>query len=103
MQKLIIASAMTLAFGTTAAAQGGPTQSTTAIKTAHTVNAGAAETGRNSFTEGQAREHIAHAGFASVSHLTKGNDGVWRGTARKSGHTVQVALDFKGNVSTSNR
>ena len=71
------------------------------MKDTHTVNDGSAEAGHNSFTEKQAREHIAKSGYAAVSPLKKGDDGVWRGTAKKDGRTVKVALDFKGNVSTS--
>jgi putative membrane protein len=102
MKKLLCASIMTLALATGALAQSGaPAKSTSAVKTAHTVNDGKAEAGRNSFTQAQAREHIAKSGYADVSTLTKGNDGVWRGTAQKDGRTVKVALDFKGNVSTA--
>ena len=102
MKKLLCASVTTIALTTGAFAQAGaPAKSTSAVKTTHTVNGGRAEAGHNSFTQAQAREHIAKSGFASVSPLTKGDDGVWRGTARKSGKTVKVALDFKGNVSTS--
>jgi putative membrane protein len=102
MKKLLYASVMTLTFTTGAFAQAGaPARSTSAVKTAHTVDDGKAEAGHNSFTQAQAREHIAKSGYANVSPLTKGDDGIWRGTAQKDGRTVKVALDFKGNVSTS--
>lgn len=69
------------------------------LKQQHTVNDGAAKPGANSFTEGQAKQHILNSGYASVSDLTKGSDGIWRGTATKGGQSISVALDFKGNVS----
>lgn len=72
-----------------------------AIKSAHTVNDGAARRGANSFTEAEAREHIAKSGFTDVSPLRKDKDGVWRGTAKKDGSRVNVGLDFKGNVTTA--
>ena len=62
------------------------------------MNEGRARHGANSFTKGQARAHNEHAGFTDVSALAKDGHGVWRGSAKQSGHTVQVALDFKGNV-----
>lgn len=82
-----------------AAAQTGA-KSNAAIKTAHTVDDGAASRGANSFTEKQAREHIAKSGYTNVSPLKKDKAGVWRGTAQKDGATVHVGLDFKGNVTT---
>ena len=101
MKELVCASILTLAFTTAAVAQDrAPAKSTSAVKSTHTVNDGKAEAGRNSFTEKQASEHIAKSGYSVVSPLTKGEDGVWRGTATKDGQTVKVALDFKGNVST---
>ncbi len=103
MKKLICASIVALTFATVAFAQSEPAKSTSSIKTAHTVNDGGAEAGSNSFTRQQAREHIANSGFTAVSGLTKGDDGIWRGVAHKDGHAVKVALDFKGNVSTSAR
>ena len=54
--------------------------------------------GRNSFTERQARKRLVKAGYV-VSSLTKDADGVWTGSATKGGKTVNVGLDFKGNVS----
>ena len=104
MMKIICAAALAAALTTAAVAQSdAPAKSTSAVKTTHTVNDGKAEAGHNSFTEAQARGHIAKSGYSHVSALTKGDDGIWRGTAIKNGATVKVALDFKGNVSTDEK
>lgn len=83
-----------------ASAQTTDSRNNSAVKSAHTVNAGGARRGANSFTEGQARGHIRHSGFTGVSKLRKDRDGIWRGTAMKGGHRIPVAVDFKGNVTT---
>jgi hypothetical protein len=54
--------------------------------------------GANSFTEAQARERIAEAGFDDVKALKQDDKGIWRGQAMKSGQQVEVALDYRGNV-----
>jgi hypothetical protein len=54
--------------------------------------------GANSFTEAQARQRIAKAGFDDVQQLKKDDEGIWRGQAKKSGQQVSVALDYRGNV-----
>lgn len=59
---------------------------------------GAPHSGANSFTEGQAKDRFAAAGLMSVSTLAKDANGVWRGTASDGSKTVNVALDYKGNV-----
>jgi hypothetical protein len=56
--------------------------------------------GRNSFTQGEAQSRIEANGFTNVSGLKKDDSGVWRGQATKNGKTVQVSLDFQGNVVT---
>jgi hypothetical protein len=56
--------------------------------------------GSNSFTQDQARGRIAKAGFGAISRLAKDKDGVWRGKATRGGKSVDVALDYKGNVTT---
>ena len=89
-----------LALASPALAQDAPAKDNAAVKDIHTVNDGGARSGANSFTRQQAREHIAKSGFTRVSMLTKDAHGVWRGTAHRGTHTVHVALDFKGNVST---
>jgi hypothetical protein len=62
---------------------------------------GAPLKGANSFTEGQAKDRaIAHGGVESVSGLKKDDDGIWRGTATQAGKTVEIAVDYKGNVVT---
>jgi len=65
-----------------------------------TTGANAAEPARgaNSFSEGEARRRLEGNGFASVGGLAKDDGGVWRGTATKDGRTVQVWLDYKGNI-----
>ena len=59
---------------------------------------GAPLSGANSFTEGQAKDRVLAAGFTGVSALAKDENGIWRGTASAGGKTVNVAVDYKGNV-----
>ena len=54
--------------------------------------------GRNSFTEGEAKSRIEKMGFSNVANLKKDDKGVWRGRAMKHGKTVDVSLDYQGNV-----
>ena len=61
-------------------------------------NPGAPVAGANSFTEGQAKSRIEAKGFTAVSDLKKDDQSIWRGTATRDGQTVNVALDYKGNV-----
>ena len=59
------------------------------------------EHGQNSFTESQARARIENTGFTHVSSLWLDPDGIWRGTALKGSSSVEVGLDFKGNVTAA--
>jgi hypothetical protein len=43
---------------------------------------------------------IGH-GVESVTDLKKDDDGIWRGTGTQNGKTVQIAVDYKGNVVTT--
>jgi hypothetical protein len=61
-------------------------------------NPGAPVAGANSFTEGQAKSRIEEKGFKNVHELKKDDAGVWRGKADQNGKTVNVSLDFQGNV-----
>ena len=63
-------------------------------------NPGAPVAGANSFTEGQAKSRIESHGFSNVTDLKKDDAGVWRGKAMKDGKSVDVSLDFQGNVVT---
>ena len=69
-----------------------------AVNTTKENNSNAPVAGRNSFTEDQAKERIAAAGFTAVSALKKDDDGVWRGKATKAGAQSDVSVDFQGNV-----
>ena len=62
---------------------------------------GAPLKGANSFTEGQAKDRaIGHGGVDAVADLKKDDDGIWRGTGTQAGKTVEIAVDYKGNVVT---
>lgn len=54
--------------------------------------------GANSFTEAQAKSRIEAKGFTNVSSLKKDDDGIWRGKGMKGGNSLDVALDYQGNV-----
>ncbi len=64
------------------------------------VDEGAPLEGANSFTEGQAQDRIIAAGLTAPSTLTKDDKGIWRGTATEGGESMEVAVDYKGNVVT---
>ena len=66
-----------------------------------TPEPGAPFEGANSFTEAQAQDRILSAGFTNVSALTQDDKGIWRGTADSQGKSVNVAVDYKGNVVTT--
>lgn len=71
-----------------------------AVKDATVATTQLAAKGRNSFTESQAQGRISKGGYTNVSKLMKNENGVWQGTAMKDGAKVNVALDYKGNVTT---
>ncbi len=69
-----------------------------AVNTAPANNAGAPVAGANSFTEGQARDRIQEKGYTQVNTLSLDSKGVWRGKAMKNGQSVDVSMDYQGNV-----
>jgi hypothetical protein len=79
-----------------------PNAGTAAIASPKVNTPGAPAAGANSFTEGQAKSRIEAAGYTNVSPLIKDKDGIWRGQASKAGATLDVALDYKGNVAAGN-
>ena len=96
---LVVLSLLALGGSALAQASGGSEAKGNApIKATHTINDGMPKAGATSFTQAQARQHILNSGYDSVSTLTKGSDGVWRGVAAKGASHIGVALDFKGDV-----
>ena len=69
-----------------------------AVKSPNTQQTSVPVEGRNSFTEGQAKSRIEDKGFTGVSGLKKDDSGVWRGKAMKDGKSMDVSLDYQGNV-----
>src|ERR1044072_5587002 len=71
------------------------------VYSARKPDEGAPLKGANSFTEGQAKDRAIAHGVETVADLKKDDDGIWRGTGTQSGKTVQIAVDYKGNVVTT--
>jgi hypothetical protein len=67
--------------------------------TSSTIAGTGAVPGANSFTDAQARRRLEQNGYSQVSSLSKGKDGIWRGTATKNGASSQVSVDYKGDIS----
>ena len=99
MRSPIILTAAAAAFvATGAVAQTDTGSHNPAVKSATPHTTAMAAKGRNSFTQAQARGRIAKAGYTDVGPLTKNQNGVWQGAAMKAGAKVNVALDYKGDV-----
>ncbi|MBD0416936.1 PepSY domain-containing protein [Oryzicola mucosus] len=104
MKKLFMAAALVGASTFAAAAQTTPPATdgnTPAVTTPETTNPTAPVEGANSFTEAQARDRLVEGGYADVAGLTLDDKGVWRGTAMKDGKSVNVALDYQGNITAN--
>lgn len=104
MKKLLLAAAFVGASTLAAFAQTSTAPATDgdtpAIATPDDKNATAPVEGANSFTEDQAKERLVAAGYTDVTGLKLDDKGVWRGTATKDGKSVNVALDYQGNIVT---
>ena len=71
---------------------------TPAVATPDATNPTAPVAGANSFTEAQAKDRLTKAGYSDVTGLKLDDKGVWRATASKDGKSVQLALDYQGNI-----
>jgi len=103
MRKVLIAATLVAVAFPAFAQQANPpanrNANTPAVNTPNSPpNPGAPVAGANSFTEGQAKSRIEANGYTQVSGLKKDNAGVWRGKASKAGKSVNVSVDFQGNV-----
>lgn len=97
----MLAAALIALAGTSALAQTASTSGETpAVATPGSQNPAAPVAGANSFTEDQVKDRLQEAGFANVSKLKLGDDGVWRGMATKSDKQTNVALDYQGNITS---
>src|ERR1700761_7626901 len=104
--KIITAIALTVSLGasglaaaqTPAANPNAPQNA--AVKAPHDMTPGDPKAGHNSFTKSQAKGRIEKAGYTGVSGLVTDHDGLWRRHAKKDGRRVNVALDFKGDVTS---
>ena len=72
-----------------------------AVATGHAdaKTAAAPVAGKNSFTKQQTAKRLRDHGYSQVKGLTKDDQGVWRGTAMKDGASVNVSVDYQGNIS----
>ncbi len=105
--RLITAVAAALSFGvaglavaqteTSPAADATATQNP-AMKSPNDVTGAPLAKGHNSFTKAEAAARIRKAGYSQVVVSGLDADGLWRATATQNGQTVNVALDYKGNV-----
>ena len=100
MRLQVIVAALAATMSTAVFAQADTGSHNPAVKNPTVHTTAMAAKGRNSFTESQARGRIAKDGYTGVSKLEKDSNGVWQGTAMKAGAKVNVALDYKGNVTT---
>ncbi len=97
---MMTGSGAVLAQTTSPVASTPPAPASTSTSTTNGTQA-APVAGANSFTMGQAQNRLENNGFTQVSPLTKDSDLIWRGQAMKDGKTVDVAVDYKGNIVTN--
>ena len=63
-----------------------------------TVTELAAHLGVTRQAAGQLVDELEAKGYAEVTGLTKGEDGIWSASATKDGKPTTVKLDFQGNI-----
>ncbi len=95
MKKLIIASLIATATSFSAMGQ---TSTTSPAPTPAPADANAPLPGANSFTEGQAKSRLEDNGYTNVTDLKKDENGVWKGKATSAGASVNVSVDYRGNI-----
>lgn len=54
--------------------------------------------GASSFTEDQAREAFANAGYTGLTNVMQDEQGLWTATGTLNGQSTQVSLDYRGAV-----
>jgi hypothetical protein len=72
-------------------------------RNADTTETRAPLAGANSFTQAEAERRIISQGYTQVSGLAKDDQSIWRGTAVKNGTPVDVAMDYRGNVTDQSK
>jgi hypothetical protein len=55
-------------------------------------------TGASSFTEAQAQGHLRNRGYSNITPLVRTDSGDWVGTGTLDGRTLNVSVDYQGNV-----
>ncbi|NYT32901.1 PepSY domain-containing protein [Rhizobium sp. WYCCWR 11128] len=102
MKKIVFAATILCASAFAAFAQTTPAPSpdgnTPAVATPDTKNPTAPVEGANSFTEAQAKDRIAEAGYTDVKDLKLDDKGIWMAAGMKDGKAVSIALDYQGNI-----
>lgn len=99
--KMAIAALALMVAGGSAYAQTSTTTSdpqTPAVATPDSTNPTAPVAGANSFTEAQAKSRLEENGYTNVADLKLDANGVWVAKADKDGKTVDVTLDYQGNI-----
>jgi hypothetical protein len=105
MKHSVIAGIGIALLATTAWAQTAPTNSST-TPPAIATNKGESNTtaapvpGSNSFTESEARNRLEKFGYTNVSDLKKDDKSIWHGKATKDGKSMDVSLDYQGNITS---
>ena len=101
MRVIVLTAAALGLFASIASAQNMPAQQgpqNPAVKDMHQNNSSMPVAGANSFTQAEAKSQIEAKGYTHVARLRKDDNGVWRGTAMKDGHSGPVSADYQGNV-----
>lgn len=98
LSTIIIVCATSAAMAQSPAPRANQDPSTPAISNTDRNNPGAPAAGANSFTEGQAKSRLEGAGYSNVTTLAKDKDGVWRGKGSKGGKSMDLSLDYQGNI-----
>ncbi len=54
--------------------------------------------GKSSFTKSEVEKRLNDHGYSQVARLMQDDKSIWHGNAVKAGQTVNVAVDYQGNI-----